>query len=191
MNNGTIITPLTPDENFEINKEESNNIYTQSDSPDIQIEKVHLHHIKKCCKKWNCFEIFFLFFIFIINLSILNSIIIQFIYVTSPNPDLLYGIFSFSTFFSFCEMVQKDDYHSDSFILLIVLIVDASLLWGIGYFYFRFFENYDYIKWKSEFIANLIIYSKYGEITIWILLIFLFMYLTKKRTGHFIFIHKI
>ena len=36
MNNGTIITPLTPEENIEVNNETPNDIYTHSDTQIIK-----------------------------------------------------------------------------------------------------------------------------------------------------------
>ena len=64
----------------------------------------------------------------------------------------------------------------------------CKFLVGFWFFLFFFFlENYKKLKKKNEFIANSLKYLKFGEISIWILLIFLFMYLTYKRTGKICF----
>ena len=46
MSNGTIIIPLIPDENIEVNKEILNDIYVSNDSPDNQKKEVNKLNIK-------------------------------------------------------------------------------------------------------------------------------------------------
>ena len=180
MSNGTIITPLIPDENIEINQGTPNDIYTPSDSPDNQTKEAPKLVIKKFSKKWNCFEILFLFFFLIIILSTLTSIIIQIAYHIIPVITIIYSFFSFLPFLVYCEMIQKQDY-SASATILVLLIIDASIFWSFDFF--SILENDKHIREKNEFIANSLKYLKFGEISIWILLIFLLMYLTYKRTG--------
>ena len=138
MSNGIIINPLIPDENIEINQGTPNDIYTPSDSPDNQTKEAPKLVIKQFCKKWNCFEILFLFFYLIIILSILTSIIIQIEYHIIPFITIVYCLFSFPLFCIFCEMIQKQDYGM-SFIILINLIIDASFWWGFDFFCSFFF----------------------------------------------------
>ena len=134
MSNGTIITPLIPDENIEINQGTPNGIYTPSDSPDNQTKEAPKLVIKKFSKKWNCFEILFLFFYLIIILSILTSIIIQIAYHIIPFITLAYSLFSFPLFCIYCEMIQKQDY-GGSAIILVNLIIDASFWWSLDFFF--------------------------------------------------------
>ena len=94
MNNGTIITPLTPEENIEESNETPNDIYTPSDIPDNQI-KIKKFNIKNFFKKLNCFEIVVLLFLFIIISSILTTIIIYFVYHIVQIFPIIYVLLSF------------------------------------------------------------------------------------------------
>ena len=97
MSNGNIITPLNPDENIEVNKETPEtpkapkDIYTPSNSLDNQNKESPKLYIKSCCQEWNCLEITFLCFLFIIIFLIITSIIIQFVFGIIPIITILYG----------------------------------------------------------------------------------------------------
>jgi len=73
MSNGTIITPLTPDENIEVYKETPNNISTPSNSQNNQAKETYESDINNFCKKWIFLNFIFLFFLLIINNNNLNS----------------------------------------------------------------------------------------------------------------------
>jgi len=77
MSNGTIITPLTPDENIYENNETPNENYSPSDSLEKKTKEPAKLDIKNFCKKMNCLEITFLIFYIIILASIIISIIIK------------------------------------------------------------------------------------------------------------------
>ena len=79
MSNGTIITPLTPDENICENNETPNEIYSPSDSLENKTKESAKLDIKNFCKKINCLEIIFLIFYIIFLASIIISIIIKII----------------------------------------------------------------------------------------------------------------
>ncbi len=180
MSNGTIIIPLIPDESIEVNKETLDNIYVSKDSPDNRKKKVNKLNIKKFCKKLKFFDIIFLFFLFIIILLIITGIIIHLVYHICPIIPLIYGILSFISLWSSCEMLQQQKY-DDNGIILLGLFADV-FAWCSDFFSFEF-KNYKLIKKRNEFIANFVKNLKFGEISIWALSICLFIYLTYKKTG--------
>jgi len=182
MSNGTIITPLTPDENIEAYKETPKDIYSPSDFPDNQTKERHKSDINNCCKKWIFLDFIFLFFLFIINLLIITSIVIQFVYKAIPITTLIYGFSPLLLFYCFYEMIQKQKYSYNAPILINLL--GEFLVWGFDYFFSFFcFGNDERIKKKNEHMGNFFKYSKFAEIPIWALLNCLFMCLTYKRTG--------
>ena len=186
MNNGTIITPLTPDENIEVYKETSNSIYIPSDSQENQTKEIYKSDINYCCKKWIFLEFIFLFFTLIINLLIITSIVIQFVYKRFPISTLIYGFSSLIHFLVFYEMIQKQKYGNSAIIL--ISLSTEYILWGLDYFIsFMCLENHKHIKKNNEYIGNFFKYSKFAEIPIWALLICLFMCLTYKKTGKICF----
>ena len=186
MSNGTIIAPLTPDENIEAYKETPNGIYTPSDSQENQAKETYKSDIKNCCKKWIFLDFIFLFFLLIINLLIITSIVIQFVYKIFPIATLIYGFSPLFLFFVFYKMIQKQKY-GNSAIILISLFTEF-IVWGFDNFISFFcLENDKHIKKNNEYIGNFFKYSKFGEIPIWTLLICLFMCLTYKRTGKICF----
>ena len=93
MSNGTIITPLTPDENIEAYKETPKDIYSPSDFPDNQTKERHKSDINNCCKKW---------------------IFLDFIPITT----LIYGFSPLLLFYCFYEMIQKQKYSYNAPILI-------------------------------------------------------------------------
>ena len=180
MSNGSIITPLIPDENIEVNKETTeapetskapNYIYTLDNSPDNQKKEAPKLYDESCCKKWNCLKIIFISLFVIIIFSIITSIIIQYEYVKIfPLATFMYGVFSFCAFPIF--YVDKYEKYAK-----IIILFGSVLFWGLDilvYFYGN--NNYYEIKEKNEFIANCLKYSKFGEISIWALIICLVVY---------------
>ena len=180
MSNGTIIIPLIPDENIEVNKEILNDIYVSNDSPDNQKKEVNKLNIKNFCKKLKIIEIIFLFFLFMTILSIITGIIIHLVYHICPIISLIYGFLSFISFWSSCEMLQQKKY-DDNGIILLGLFADV-FAWCSDFFSYGF-KNYNLIKKRNEFIANFVKDLKFGEISIWVLSICLFIYVAYKRTG--------
>ena len=181
MNNGNIITPLTPDENNELNCQTPSETYTPSDSPDNQKKEIHKFTRKKCCKKYNWYDIIFLFFLIIINLSTITTLIIEFIYYGLSLTALAYCMYSFIPTNFFCEMMCKQKFSSCEMIITLVFII---AWWGCDFFFsFFFFDHYRHIKLYYEFIAKVLLYLKFGEITSWILNIFLIMGSSYERTG--------
>ena len=165
MSNGTIITPLTPDENIEAYKETPNGIYTPSNSQENQVKEIYKSDINNCCKKWIFLDFIFLFFLFIINLLIITSIVIQFVYKIFPISTLLYGFSPLLLFLLFYEMIQKQKYGNSAIILMSLLC--ECILWGFDYFISFFcIESDKHIKKNNEFIGNFFKYSKFAEISI-------------------------
>ena len=188
MSNGNIITPLIPDENIEVNKETPEtpkapkDIYTPSNSPDNQKKESPKFYINSCCQKWNFLEITFLCFLFIIIFLIITSIIIQFVFKIIPMITIIYGSCPFFVLCFFWLMIQTQKYNNNGMILFILFL---GILWCVVDFILSFFaiKSYKKIKEKNEFISNSLKFLKFGEISIWVLLICLFMSITYKRTG--------
>ena len=179
MSNGNIITPLTPDENIEINKETPNDIYTPSDSPNSQTKEEYKIDIKNCCKKCNCFEIVFLLFFLIIISSVITLIVIKFSYRLIPAITIIYGFFSFIAFCIFCVMKLYQQF--GKFTNFLVFLI-ADTFW-CGFDFIFSYLDFKEIKEKNEFKAYFIIYLKFGEISIWVLMICFHMCLTYKKIG--------
>ena len=177
MSNENIITPLTPDENIEINKETPDGIYTPGDSPNNQIKEAPKHGIKSFFEKMNCLEITILVLLIIIILSIITTIIIRIIYHIIPLPSLIYFFCPLVSFICFCQTILTQNFDDNGLILSYLFL---GIFWlGVDFFYYL--DNYKYIT--NEFIANSGKYLKFGEIPILVLIICLFMFNTYKRTG--------
>ena len=172
MSNGSIITPLIPDENIEVSKEppeaskSPNYIYTLGNSPDNQKKEAPKLYDESCCKKGNCLQIIFIFFLLIIIFSIITSIIIQCVYVKIfPIVTFFYGISTFIVLAIFYIEEDKCKKIANLFV--------SVLFWDLDTFVFYGSKDYYKIKEKNEFIANCLKYSKFGEISIWVLIIYL------------------
>ena len=117
MSNGNIITPLTPDENIEINKETPDGIYTPGDSPNNQIKKAPKHGIKSFFEKMNCLEIIILVSLILIILSIITAIIIQ----------IIYHIIPLVSFICFCQTILTQNFDDNGLILSYLFL---GIFWG-------------------------------------------------------------
>ena len=63
--------------------------------------------------------------------------------------------------------------------IMLLVFLFADLIWcGLDCLIFFGFKSYKEIKEINEFIANCVKYLKFGEISIWVLIICLYMYLT-------------
>ena len=180
MSNGIIISPLIPDENIEVNRGSINDNNSSNDSVNNQKKEVYKFDIKNFCKKLKCLEIIFLFFLFIIILLIITRIIIQLVYHIFPIITLVYGLLSLVSFWSSFEILLQQKY-DDNGIILLGLFANV-LAWCSDFFSFEF-KNYNIIKSRNEFIVNFFKYLEFAEISIWVLIICLFMYLAYKKSG--------
>ena len=179
MSNGTIITPLTPDENICGNNETPNEIYSPSDSLENKTKESAKLDIKNFCKKINCLEIIFLIFYIIFFASIIISIIIKIRYIF-PLFTIVYFFVSLFPFYFFLEMIIKQKYGNSALILSFLIVIPFCLAVDL---FIYFTVGYEDIKANNEFKANFVKYLRFGEISLWAFLICLLMCLTYKRTG--------
>ena len=78
-------------------------------------------------------------------------------------------------------MIIKQRYSNSASILLLIL-TSNSFTWALDVFNY-FLLGYERAKANNEFKANLILYLRFGEISLCAFLICLLMCLTYKRTG--------
>ena len=127
MSNGNIITPLTPNENFEVSKETPNGIYTPSDTPNNQTKEAPKFGIKSFFEKMNCLEIIILVSLILIILSIITAIIIQIIYHIIPLVSLIYFFCPLISCIFFCYTIKVQNYDKSGLILSYLFL---GIFWG-------------------------------------------------------------
>ena len=119
------------------------------------------------------------FFIFIFILSIITRAIIQFKFNYIPIITLIYAFFSFVLSVFYLYILYQKFENSDT---LLGMMVYNIILWFMDFLKFVIDINNDF-KRKNEFMANFCNDLIIGEISIWILIICLFMHLIHIRKG--------
>ena len=94
---------------------------------------------------------------------------------------LIYGFCSFLVFVFFFVMKIYQIFGKTTVFLFLLF---ADIFWcGFDCLTFFSFKGYKEIKEINEFIANCVKYLKFGEISLWVLIICLYMCLTYIKIG--------
>ena len=143
-------------------------------SKDNKTKETNTAIFKSCCKKLKFLEIIVFFYFYIYSRTI-----IQFKFNFIPILTLIYAFFSIVLLVLYLYILYQKFENSDT---LLGMMVYNIILWFMDFLKFVIDINNDF-KRKNEFMVNFGYDLIIGEISVWILIICLFMHLINIRKG--------